>query len=91
MGWYLLAKLLETFDKPIFALGDIVSGHTLKHPGGGHGGVVDFADGQAEENPSPYLVQLLQAQNFSIVSPGFERRTAVRSQPRSCLESSCEA
>jgi hypothetical protein len=31
VGWYLLAKLLETFDKPIFALGHIVSGHTLKH------------------------------------------------------------
>jgi hypothetical protein len=31
VGWYLFANLLETFDKPIFALGHIVSGHTLKH------------------------------------------------------------
>jgi hypothetical protein len=31
-GFYVLAKVLETFDKPIFeALGHVVSGHTLKH------------------------------------------------------------
>jgi hypothetical protein len=30
-GFYVLAKLLETLDKPIFELGHIVSGHTLKH------------------------------------------------------------
>jgi hypothetical protein len=30
-GFYLLAKVLETLDKPIFRLGQIVSGHTLKH------------------------------------------------------------
>jgi hypothetical protein len=29
--FYVLAKLLETFDKQILALGRIVSGHTLKH------------------------------------------------------------
>jgi len=29
--FYVLAKLLETFDTQIFALGHIVSGHTLKH------------------------------------------------------------
>jgi len=28
---YALAKVLETFDKPIFSAGRIVSGHTLKH------------------------------------------------------------
>lgn len=31
VGFYVLAKLLETFDKQIFAVGHIVSGHTLKH------------------------------------------------------------
>ena len=31
VGFYVLAKVLETLDKPIFALGHIVSGHTLKH------------------------------------------------------------
>ena len=31
VGFYVLAKLLETFDKQIFAFGHIVSGHTLKH------------------------------------------------------------
>lgn len=31
VGFYALAKALETLDKPIFAVGDIVSGHTLKH------------------------------------------------------------
>lgn len=30
-GFYVLAKALEILDKPIFALGHIVSGHTLKH------------------------------------------------------------
>ncbi len=29
--FYALAKLLEAADKPIFAVGQIVSGHTLKH------------------------------------------------------------
>jgi uncharacterized membrane protein YcgQ (UPF0703/DUF1980 family) len=28
---YVLAKLLETFDRQLFALGQIASGHTLKH------------------------------------------------------------
>ena len=31
VGFYALAKALETFDKPIFATLRIVSGHTLKH------------------------------------------------------------
>jgi hypothetical protein len=32
VAWYVLAKLLETFDRAIFhALGGVVSGHTLKH------------------------------------------------------------
>ena len=30
-GWYVFAKLLETFDREILAFHDIVSGHTLKH------------------------------------------------------------
>jgi hypothetical protein len=30
-GWYLLAKLLEFLDRPIFNLTGLVSGHTLKH------------------------------------------------------------
>ena len=31
VGLYALAKALETFDRPIFAVGHFVSGHTLKH------------------------------------------------------------
>ena len=31
VGFYALAKALESLDKPIFAAGHIVSGHTLKH------------------------------------------------------------
>jgi dsRNA-gated channel SID-1-like protein len=31
VAFYVLAKLLETFDKQVFALGHIISGHTLKH------------------------------------------------------------
>jgi hypothetical protein len=30
-GFYVLAKVLEALDRPIFDLGHIVSGHTLKH------------------------------------------------------------
>jgi hypothetical protein len=30
-GFYILAKVLEFLDEPIFSLGRIVSGHTLKH------------------------------------------------------------
>ncbi len=30
-GWYALAKLLETFDRQVYALGPIVGGHALKH------------------------------------------------------------
>jgi len=30
-GFYVLAKVLESLDKPIFELGHVVSGHTLKH------------------------------------------------------------
>jgi hypothetical protein len=28
---YVVAKLLETYDKQIFAIGHVLSGHTLKH------------------------------------------------------------
>jgi hypothetical protein len=31
LAFYALAKVFETADRPIFALGEIVSGHTLKH------------------------------------------------------------
>ncbi len=30
-GWYVLSKLLETFDGEVLALAHVVSGHTLKH------------------------------------------------------------
>jgi hypothetical protein len=33
VGLYVLAKMFEEGDRPIFALGHIVSGHTLKHLG----------------------------------------------------------
>jgi hypothetical protein len=36
---YVLAKLLETFDRQIFGLGHIVSGHTLKHIAAGFAGL----------------------------------------------------
>lgn len=31
LGWYGLAKILDLLDAQIFALGNLVSGHTLKH------------------------------------------------------------
>jgi len=31
LGWYALGKICEHFDAQIFALGQVVSGHTLKH------------------------------------------------------------
>ena len=37
-GLYVLAKLLETFDKVVFAWGHVVSGHTLKHLAGAAAG-----------------------------------------------------
>jgi len=30
-GWYVLSKVLETFDAQVLGLGHVVSGHTLKH------------------------------------------------------------
>ncbi len=30
-GWYVLSKVLEALDAPVFSLGQVVSGHTLKH------------------------------------------------------------
>jgi hypothetical protein len=30
-GWYVLSKLLETFDAQVLSIGHVVSGHTLKH------------------------------------------------------------
>jgi len=30
-GWYVLSKLLETFDGQVLAINHVVSGHTLKH------------------------------------------------------------
>jgi hypothetical protein len=37
-GFYVLAKLLETFDKTVFGWGQVVSGHTLKHLAAAMGG-----------------------------------------------------
>jgi len=31
LGWYVLAKIFESLDRPIFAALEVVSGHTLKH------------------------------------------------------------
>ncbi|MBI2837728.1 MAG: ceramidase domain-containing protein [Acidobacteria bacterium] len=31
LGWYVLAKVAEVLDRQIYAVGEIVSGHTLKH------------------------------------------------------------
>lgn len=37
-GFYLLAKVFETFDRQIFSMGHLVSGHTLKHLAAGASG-----------------------------------------------------
>lgn len=37
---YVVAKILEIFDKPVLALGHLVSGHTLKHVAAAIAGVV---------------------------------------------------
>ena len=31
LGWYALAKIFEQLDAQVFAVGGVVSGHTLKH------------------------------------------------------------
>ena len=38
-GWYVLSKLLETFDAQVLALASVVSGHTLKHVAAAMAGV----------------------------------------------------
>ena len=40
VGWYALSKGLEALDHQVFALGGIVSGHTLKHLAAALGAVV---------------------------------------------------
>jgi hypothetical protein len=42
-GWYVLSKVLETFDEQVFQLGNIVSGHTLKHVAASMSGFVACA------------------------------------------------
>ena len=38
-AWYVLSKLLETFDVEVLELGHVVSGHTLKHVAAAMAGV----------------------------------------------------
>ncbi len=35
LGWYALAKVFELLDRQVFAIGGVVSGHTLKHVAAG--------------------------------------------------------
>jgi hypothetical protein len=39
-GWYVIAKALEAIDRHLFAMGNLVSGHTLKHLAAGAAGLV---------------------------------------------------
>lgn len=39
-GWYVLAKLFELFDRVIFDITNLVSGHTLKHVAAGVAGLL---------------------------------------------------
>ena len=39
-AWYVIAKLLEMFDAEVLAMGNLVSGHTLKHLAAAMGGLV---------------------------------------------------
>jgi hypothetical protein len=39
-AWYVIAKVLEALDAHLFALGNLVSGHTLKHLAAGAAGFV---------------------------------------------------
>jgi len=41
-AWYLVSKVLETFDERAFALGHVVSGHTLKHLAAAAAGIPVF-------------------------------------------------
>ena len=41
-AWYVIAKVLEALDGPIFSLGNLVSGHTLKHLAAGAAGIVVY-------------------------------------------------
>jgi hypothetical protein len=41
-AWYVFAKVLEALDQQILALGNIVSGHSLKHLAAAAAGVVVY-------------------------------------------------
>jgi len=41
-AWYLVSKIFETFDRRVFALGHVVSGHTLKHLAAAAAGIPVF-------------------------------------------------
>ena len=48
-GWYVLAKVFETLDAQVFAIGNVVSGHTLKHRRGGDVGLRRVRDARAAD------------------------------------------
>ena len=42
-AWYVLAKVFEALDVQIFAIGNVISGHTLKHVAAAMSGFVACA------------------------------------------------
>jgi hypothetical protein len=59
-AWYVIAKILEGLDPHIFALGNLVSGHTLKHLAAGAAGVV-VCRMLLRREPRPYQPRLSPA------------------------------
>jgi hypothetical protein len=60
VGFYVLAKVLETLDQPIFAATNVVSGHTLKHLAGAAAGywILRMVQKRQPANPLPSTPRL---------------------------------
>ena len=62
-GWYILSKVMESLDAQVLALGQIVSGHTLKHlAAAAAAGVLCFMLARRRQRaPQASLIDTLQA------------------------------
>jgi hypothetical protein len=67
-GLYVLAKIVEALDRPIFELGHIVSGHTLKH--------------LAAAGAGYWILRMLQKRRSLDAIPWAQPRSAVEGRQR---------
>ena len=67
-GLYVLAKIVEALDRPIFELGHIVSGHTLKH--------------LAAAGAGYWILRMLRNRRPAVAIPGGQPRSAAEGWQR---------